>query len=237
MEYSIRLQYLDAMGIDVWVPRQKIQEGPPLTVDDVALNIHVRELVEKKPNITPDNWELLQKEVAECKKCTLFETRGQVVFGEGNINADWMLIGEAPSQNENEEGKSFLGQADFLLTEMLRSIGLQREAVYITNIVKCSPENNKDPKVEALRSCNDYLHRQIALVKPKIILAVGRIAAQKLLGTKQPLSELRGNSYQINNIPLVVVYHPAYLLRSLPEKHKAWQDLLLALKTYQAEKE
>ena len=236
MDHSIRLQYLEAMGIDVWIPRQKIEERKKLIIGDVALKILATEHVEKEPNITSDNWELLQNQVAECKKCTLFETRTQIVFGEGNINADWMLIGEAPNQNEDVEGKPFLGQPGFLLTEMLRSIGLQRDVVYITNVVKCSPENNKDPKVEELRSCNDYLHRQIALVKPKIILAVGRIAAQKLLGTKQPLSELRGNSYQINNIPLVVVYHPAYLLRSLPEKRKAWQDLLLALKTYQEEK-
>jgi DNA polymerase len=183
-----------------------------------------------------DSWNFLQKQVAECKECILSETRRQTVFGWGDVNAEWMLVGEAPSQDGEMEGKPFSGQSGFLLTEMLRAMGLQPETIYSTNIVKCCPPENKDPKVEALRSCADYLQRQIALVKPKIILAVGRIAAQALLGTKQPLSELREQHHRINGIPVVVTYHPAYLLRSLPEKRKAWQDLQLALKIYQQEK-
>ena len=226
MDNSTRLQYLEAMGIDVWVSRNKPLAEQSLFVDELD---H-----QSEPVVA--GWNLLKKQVAECKKCILSETRTQTVFGEGEINADWMLVGEAPSQDEDQNGQLFPGQAGFLLTEMLRAIDLKREAVYITNIVKCSPPNNKDPKVEELKSCNDYLQQQIALVKPKIILAVGRIAAQTLLNTKQPLSELRGQIHRVNGIPTIVIYHPAYLLRSLLEKRKAWQDLQLAVKTVQKEK-
>lgn len=226
MDNSIRLQYLEAMGIDVWVSRKGLSVGQSPLGDEMDHQFEA----------SIDSWSFLQNQVTECKKCILSETRTHTVFGEGDINADWMLVGEAPSQTEDQDDKPFLGQAGFLLTEMLRAIGLQRESVYITNIVKCSPPNNKDPKVEELKSCDDYLQRQIALVKPKIILAVGRIAAQALLNTKQPLSELRGQPHYLNGIPVVVVYHPAYLLRSLLEKRKAWQDLQLALNIYQKEK-
>jgi len=234
MDNSTRVQYLEAMGIDVWVSRTDQQ------VEDVQLKnndeFELGEPANRQAESIEENWTELRREVVECQKCALCHTRTQTVFGEGHIDADWMLIGEAPGQNEDLEGKPFLGQSGFLLTEMLRAIGLQREQVFITNVLKCSPPNNKDPKVDELKSCHDFLQRQIALVKPKIILAVGRVSAQTLLGTKQPLSELRGEPHQINGIPLVVVYHPAYLLRSLLEKRKAWQDLQLAMKIYQEEK-
>lgn len=217
------------MGIDVWVPRvEELVEQDQLLDSDEQVGI-LSETSEM-------GWQELQQQVEVCEKCILSDTRVHTVFGEGDINADWMLIGEAPGQNEDVAGKPFLGQSGFLLTEMLRAIDLNRETAYITNVVKCSPPNNKDPKVDELKSCNNYLQRQITLVKPKIILAVGRIAAHTLLGTKQPLSELRGTVHHVNDIPVVVVYHPAYLLRSLLEKRKAWQDLRLALKTYQKEK-
>ncbi len=227
MDNATRLQYLDAMGIDVWMPRGEVSsEHATLPIEEVAS-------MQSSDNM---GWIALQKQVEECKQCILSNTRVQTVFGEGDINADWMLVGEAPSQNEGIEGKPFLGQAGFLLTEMLRAVGLKRSSVYITNVVKCSPPDNKDPKVAELMSCNGYLLRQITLLKPKIIVAVGRVAAHTLLGTKQPLSELRGVVHRVNDIPVVVVYHPAYLLRSLLEKRKAWQDLQLALKIYQEEK-
>jgi len=224
MDKASRLQYLEAMGIDVWVSRKQ----PAVESSD-------RESAEVQSEVAEDIWADLQNQVSKCQKCSLSKIRKQTVFGEGNINAEWMLIGEAPGQNEDLEGKPFLGQAGFLLTEMLRAIGLQRESVYITNVLKCSPPKNRDPKVEELKSCNDYLQQQIGLVNPKIILAVGRVAAQTLLETKKPLSELRGLTHQVNGIPTVVVYHPAYLLRSLLEKRKAWQDLQFAMKTYQEE--
>jgi len=232
MDNSTRLQYLEAMGIDVWVSRNQsmLEQSPAVEVADLNLS---GAAVDKQSEATADSWALLQEQVTDCHNCSLSETRKQTVFGVGDGNADWMLIGEAPGQNEELEGKPFLGSSGFLLTEMLRAINLQREDVFITNVLKCSPPKNRDPKVDELKSCHEYLQRQISLVNPKIILAVGRIAAQTLLGTKQALSELRGKPHQLNGIPVVVVYHPAYLLRSLLEKRKAWQDLQLAMKIYQ----
>jgi len=225
MDNALRLKYLEAMGIDVWVSRTSAQAGQslssPVTVVDNALPA--------MPTI--GDWDALQAEVANCKKCTLCETRTQTVFGTGNKNADWLLIGEAPGQHEDEQGKPFVGNAGHLLTEMIRAMGLMREEVFITNIIKCRPPRNRDPHADEVESCNDYLQRQLAIIQPKIILAVGRIAAQTLLNTDLPLARLRGKVHSLNNTPLVVVYHPAYLLRSLPEKRKAWQDLLLAMQT------
>ena len=230
MDNSTRLQYLEAMGIDVWVSRkqaavenennQVVADNEPISTEDID-------------NTFTLGWDKLRQQVTDCNKCDLSKSRKQIVFGEGDVNAEWMLVGEAPNQDEDSVGKPFVVQSGFLLTEMLRAMGVQRESAYITNIVKCSPPDNKDPKVNELKSCDDYLKRQIELVKPKVILAVGRVAAHALLGTKQAISELRGTVHYMDNIPVVVVYHPAYLLRSLLEKRKAWQDLQLALKTYQ----
>ena len=153
------------------------------------------------------------------------------MFGTGNKQADWMVIGEAPGQHEDEQGKPFVGKAGQLFTEMLRAVGLERDDVFITNILKCRPPNNRDPKPDEAESCSTYLLRQRELIKPKIILAVGRISAQTLLNTDAPIGKLRGKVHELDGIPLVVVYHPAYLLRSLLEKRKAWQDLQLAMKT------
>ena len=185
----------------------------------------------KRTASTTDSWDALQAEVANCTKCALCTTRTQTVFGSGNKQADWMLVGEAPGQHEDEQGLPFVGNAGLLLTEMLRAIGLTREEVFITNILKCRPPNNRDPLADEVESCNDYLQRQQKLIQPKIILAVGRIAAQTLLKTDEPLARLRGKVHTFNNTPVVVVYHPAYLLRSLPEKRKAWLDLQLAIQT------
>ncbi|MGZ8152032.1 MAG: uracil-DNA glycosylase [Methylovulum sp.] len=221
---ATRLQYLEALGIDVWIPKASVDNAQLLLSDVADKNTAL-------PETTVDNWELLQAEVANCTRCALCETRTQTVFGSGNQQADWLLIGEGPGQHEDEQGKPFVGKAGLLLTEMLRAIGLDREKVFITNIVKCRPPNNRDPHSDEVASCNDYLHRQITLIQPKIILAIGRIAAQTLLNTNAPLSSLRGKVHILDNRPVVVVYHPAYLLRSLSEKRKAWQDLQFALQT------
>lgn len=177
-------------------------------------------------------WKDLQHEVASCRACSLCETRTQTVFGVGNKQATWMLIGEAPGQNEDLQGEPFVGKAGQLLTEMLRAIGLKREEVYIANMLKCRPPNNRDPESAEIAACNRFLERQIELLRPKIILAVGRIAAQNLLMTQQPLAKLRGVRHQLGGIPLIVIHHPAYLLRSLLEKAKAWSDLQFALSVY-----
>jgi DNA polymerase len=211
------------MGIDVWLPRASAHSEQPLSPEVVTDN--------SEPETTTDQWDILQAEVANCTKCALCATRTQPVFGSGNKQADWMLVGEAPGQHEDEQGLPFVGNAGLLLTEMLRAIGLTREEVFITNILKCRPPSNRDPHADEVESCNDYLQRQLKLIQPKIILAIGRIAAQTLLKTDAPLAKLRGKVHTFNNTPVVVVYHPAYLLRSLSEKRKAWLDLQLAIQT------
>jgi uracil-DNA glycosylase len=224
LDNALRLQYLEAMGIDVWLPRVSAHGEQALPSEAVIDNSEP-----EMPASTTDNWAELQAEVASCTKCALCATRTQTVFGSGNKQADWMLVGEAPGQHEDEQGLPFVGKAGLLLTEMLRAIGLTREEVFITNILKCRPPNNRDPHADEAESCNDYLQRQMKLVNPKIILAIGRIAAQTLLKTDEPLARLRGKVHTFNNTPVVVVYHPAYLLRSLSEKRKAWQDLTYAM--------
>ena len=228
MEEIARLQYLEAMGIQVWQPRYTESNLGQSTVSD---NFSP-DLAEKcLTNILSDSWVGLETEVATCTLCNLCQTRTQTVFGIGNKQADWMVIGEAPGQHEDEQGKPFVGKAGQLLTEMLRAVGLERDDVFITNILKCRPPNNRDPQPDEAESCSTYLLRQQELIKPKIILAVGRISAQTLLNTDAPIGKLRGKVHELDGIPLVVVYHPAYLLRSLLEKRKAWQDLQLAMKT------
>jgi uracil-DNA glycosylase len=230
LDNSKRLQYLEAMGIDVWIPRLSVPVVSRLHSNlEPAIENTVREW--ELPEVPQKNWIDLQIEVAGCTKCALCETRTQTVFGTGNKTADWMIIGEAPGQHEDEQGKPFVGKAGLLLTEMLRAAGLDRDEVFITNILKCRPPGNRDPKQEEAENCSAYLRQQRELLKPKIILAVGRIAAQTLLNTDAPLTKLRGKAHDLDGTPLVVVYHPAYLLRSLLEKRKAWQDLQLAVQT------
>jgi DNA polymerase len=151
------------------------------------------------------------------------------VFGVGNTQADWLIIGEAPGAEEDRRGEPFVGRAGQLLDEMLRATGQSRGEVYIANVLKCRPPNNRDPELGEARACRGYLDRQIALLKPKIILAVGRIAAQTLLATDTPVGKLRGKLHHLGDIPLVVTYHPAYLLRSPRQKSKSWADLCLAM--------
>ncbi len=230
MDNSTRLQYLEAMGIDVWVSRKKGSEN---ILDSFETDLQENETIINGLDSVQANWKVLEKEVSECEKCILCNTRTQTVFGSGSFNADWMFIGEAPRQDEELEGQPFVGQAGKLLTEMVRAIGLQKKDVYITNILKCRLPSNRDPKSDEIKSCQAYLQRQIELVKPKIILAVGQTSAQTLLNSNGSLSKLRGKTHQLNGIPLIIVFHPAYLLRSLLEKRKAWQDLQLAIKTYQ----
>lgn len=240
MDNSIRLEYLEAMGVKSWVSRQS-PEIDSQTMASHTENIEstvMARLIEETPPIlnqqveTSDNWHDLELEVSQCQKCELCQSRTQTVFGSGNQQADWMLIGEAPGETEDLLGQPFVGEAGLLFTEMLRALGLARDSVFIANILKCRPPSNRDPKVDEISTCQPYLQRQISLVQPKIILAVGRVAAQNLLNTHESLAKLRGKVHTLENIPLVVVYHPAYLLRFLNQKCKAWQDLQLALSTY-----
>jgi len=179
-------------------------------------------------------WAELQQRVQNCTLCEqLVVSRTQTVFGVGDRQAQWLVIGEAPGADEDAQGEPFVGRAGQLLNAMLLAIGLQREQVYIANVLKCRPPNNRDPKAEEAAHCEPYLQRQIALLQPRLILVVGRIAAQNLLKTDTPIGKLRGVVHRYNDIPLVVTYHPAYLLRSPGEKRKAWDDLKLAVHTLQ----
>jgi len=209
MDNSTRLQYLQAMGIDVWQTKYS-------------------EPVET----STDNWQQLSDEVNQCQHCELCQHRHQPVFGLGNQQADWLIIGDAPDEQEDLQGQPFVGVAGELLTEMLRAIHLNRNHLFITHILKCRPPNDRNPHKGEAAACAGYLQRQIALLQPKIILAVGRIAAQQLLKTNAPLGELRGTVHYLETLPVVVVYHPDYLLRKLTEKRKAWDDLQLALATF-----
>lgn len=218
-----RLQYLRRMGIDVWVSRDaprgesaKAQEFEPqvrLSEDDAA--------------VSSLNWEQLARRVASCRLCHLCETRTQTVFGVGDPHASLVVVGEAPGAEEDRQGEPFVGRAGRLLNNMLRAIGLSREQVFILNILKCRPPNNRDPSAEEVVACSPYLIRQLELIRPRLLLAVGRIAAQTLLDTQQSLGRLRGrpHAYGPAQIPVIVTYHPAYLLRSPAEKRKAWDDL------------
>jgi DNA polymerase len=176
------------------------------------------------------DWKTLRSTVAGCTRCGLQATRTQTVFGVGSEHAEWLVIGEAPGADEDAQGEPFVGRAGQLLNNMLKAIGLERSQVYITNILKCRPPNNREPRPEEAAQCAPYLERQVALINPRIILAVGRIAAQNLLQTDTPIGRMRGRVYHYGpgRIPVVVTYHPAYLLRSPSEKRKAWSDLQFA---------
>jgi DNA polymerase len=179
-----------------------------------------------------DEWIPLKAAVSGCIKCGLHKTRTQTVFGVGDENADWMLIGEAPGAEEDRLGDPFVGQAGKLLDNMLAAIGLsRRENVYIANVLKCRPPGNRNPTPEEVEKCTPHLLKQIELIKPKLILAMGRFAAQTLLDTDASISSLRGRVHRYAGVPLIVTYHPAYLLRTLEDKAKAWEDLVFARKT------
>jgi len=175
------------------------------------------------------DWLQLKEMVRGCTACKLRAGCTQTVFGVGDENADWLFVGEGPGEEEDAQGEPFVGQAGKLLDNMLLAIKLKRgENVYIANVVKCRPPNNRNPDAEEIATCLPYLQRQIELIKPKLIMALGKTASTALLGKDAPLASLRGTLHDFNGIPLVVTFHPAYLLRSPSEKAKAWQDLCFA---------
>lgn len=176
------------------------------------------------------DWETLEAAVAGCQACGLCERRRNTVFGVGDRQADWLIVGEAPGEQEDLQGEPFVGAAGKLLDNMLRAIGLDRQnKVYIANVLKCRPPGNRNPEPAEVAQCEPFLRRQVALLQPKIILAMGRFAVQSLLGTTEPIGKLRGRVYDYQGVPVIVTYHPAYLLRNLPDKAKAWADLCLAM--------
>jgi uracil-DNA glycosylase len=185
------------------------------------------------------DWPALREAVAGCRACDLCDSRRQTVFGVGHPRAHWMVVGEAPGEQEDRSGEPFVGAAGQLLDRMLASLGLTREAegaeparqVFITNTLKCRPPDNRNPTAEELARCEPFLQRQIALVQPRIILAMGRFAVQALLRSDEAIGRLRGRVHRYQGVPLIVTYHPAYLLRHLPHKARAWEDLCLAAAT------
>lgn len=224
MNTDKKLHYLKAMDIDVWVTKTDTVSA----VQDIVMNKKVSTV---KP-VAELNWEELESRVANCQLCDLHQYRTQTVFGVGNKHADLLIIGEAPGANEDKQGEPFVGRAGRLLNAIIQSIDLKREDIYIANILKSRPPNNRDPSPAEVAICTPYLTRQIALIKPKLILALGRIAAHHLLATDVAMSQLRGKEFTYGELqtPLIVTYHPAYLLRAPREKRKAWEDMLLVAK-------
>jgi uracil-DNA glycosylase family 4 len=239
----LRNAYLEALGIDRWVPRNAPPEvlAEPVAVAARAEAAVIQAPLARAPLAPPVplepgiDWEPLRERVAACTACDLCKTRTQTVFGVGNTRAEWLVIGEAPGAEEDRQGEPFVGRAGQLLNAMLLAIGLPRETVFIANMLKCRPPGNRDPKPEEVARCLPFLRAQVALLQPKMILVVGRIAAQNLLATDAPLARLRGKLHHFGerDTPLVVTYHPAYLLRTPSDKRKAWEDLKFARATWQ----
>ncbi len=253
-----RAEILKQMGITQWVLRDagtdpvSVETGvaapvvPAVTTappsPEVVLAQPEPVAVEPAPSATADiaetprivsgavSLEALRVEVQACEACGLSGSRSQTVFGSGPERSDWLFVGEAPGQQEDRQGLPFVGRAGSLLTQMLLALGQPREQVYISNTLKCRPPGNRDPMPDELAACEPFLLRQIEFLQPKVIVALGRISAQALLKTEQPLGRMRGQVYRYgpDNIPLIVTYHPAYLLRNPADKHKVWEDLLLA---------
>lgn len=229
----LREHYLQAIGVDRYrlrgdAARSAIDARMP--EDAAGMPENTAGMPEAAPGQVSDlDWSQLQRSVAACTLCELHASRTQTVFGVGNQQAELLVIGEAPGADEDRQGEPFVGRAGKLLDAMLAAIGLDRKTVYIANILKCRPPGNRDPRPEESVSCRPYLERQIALIRPQAVLAVGRIAAQQLLGSDQPVGKLRGRVQKSGEaaVPVVVTYHPAYLLRSPQAKGKAWQDLCL----------
>ncbi|WP_342227636.1 uracil-DNA glycosylase [Rickettsiella endosymbiont of Rhagonycha lignosa] len=219
------LHYFKKMEIPLWILRENGNKLSKETVKDNSMPRKSEMTREQK--ISALDWQALRLAVNNCKSCNLYKTRSNPVFGVGNSDADLLVIGEAPGANEDKQGEPFVGRGGQLLTNMLSSIGFERGDYYIANILKSRPPNNRDPSLEEVKACTPYLLRQISLIKPKLILAVGRIAAHYLLSTDASMANLRGNLFHFGEkkIPLLVTYHPAYLLRSPREKRKAWQDM------------
>ncbi len=214
---------LSAMGIERWV----LRAGPGDIDADHDPGAPAQAPVDTE---TDPQWTSLNASIRACTSCGLHESRTQAVCGVGAQTADCLIIGEAPGAEEDQQGEPFVGRAGQLLNQMLRAIGLSRQSVFIANILKCRPPNNRDPSAAESAACMPYLQKQIELLQPRLIVVVGRIAAQNLLDSKSPVGRLRGQVHFYGNqqIPVVVTYHPAYLLRSPAQKARSWEDLLLA---------
>jgi DNA polymerase len=260
MSNALRKQYLQALGIDAWVRRAHAPETMPSSAASAAAEAPpdgsapiVPAAIMLAPGVPAPgvqapgaqtaggaapacgresgiDWLELEARVRACTRCGLHATRTQTVFGVGSPHAEWLIVGEAPGAEEDARGEPFVGRAGQLLNAMLRAVGLAREQVYIANVLKCRPPGNRDPSGSEAAECLPYLEQQITLLKPKIMLAVGRISAQNLLRSDAPLGRLRLTVHRFgsSHVPLIATYHPAYLLRTPGDKRKAWEDLKFA---------
>jgi uracil-DNA glycosylase len=253
MNSELRQEYLAALGLKSCKLRATAAPGPSPAAEVIAASegaAAASPRVAATPIATPIappsivaepgaapvareagvDWPELRARVAACTRCGLSATRTQTVFGVGNLHAEWLIVGEAPGADEDRKGEPFVGRAGQLLNSMLHAVGLAREQVYIANVLKCRPPGNRDPNPTEAAECLPYLERQIALLKPKIMLAVGRIAAQNLLHTGKTLGSLRQQVHRFgaSSVPLIVTYHPGYLLRTPADKRKTWEDLKFA---------
>lgn len=234
LSYEDRLHELELLP--VWTRRQGASTTPAeQAAPPEPAATEIAPIIESPVVVTPQaetspvmrlDWQGLQQAVSTCQACSLAQTRIQTVFGVGDPNADWLFVGEAPGAEEDKRGEPFVGQAGQLLDNMLAAISLKRGSnVYIANVLKCRPPGNRDPQGEEVVKCDPYLKRQVELIQPKLIVAMGRFAAQSLLETDASISSLRGRLHTYQGVPLIVTYHPAYLLRNLMDKAKAWEDL------------
>ncbi len=232
-----RIAMLGEMGLGL-LPRVQLQAlvvqeevvVEPAVAPSSPVNPSAARTAPGRPADVPQlGWGELRQAAAECRACGLCESRRNSVFGVGPERADWMVIGEAPGDDEAPGAEPFTGEAGKLLGNMLRAIGLERgRDVYIANVLKCRPPGNRNPEPNELAQCEPFLRRQVELLQPRIVLAMGRFAVQSLLRTQEPIGRLRGKVHEFHGVPLVVTFHPAYLLRNLPDKAKAWADLCLA---------
>jgi DNA polymerase len=224
---ELHKDYFSLLGIQPWQLRVSAEQAMPLVA-----TMPERAIPACQANIA-STWQDLQQTVAHCTRCALHQGRTQTVFGVGSQTASLMVIGEAPGYYEDQQGEPFVGRAGQLLTAMLKAIGFTRQQVYIANILKCRPPNNRDPLPEEVQTCTPYLDQQIALLQPRLLLAVGRVSAHYLLKTKSSLESLRNkvHPYGQAQTPLIITYHPAYLLRNPIDKKKAFQDLQFVLRT------
>jgi DNA polymerase len=255
---------LAEMGVRVWAPRPVAQAAPaapapaqvperPASPSLATAPAHTRAAAPVMPPVATAaaaaplaasprpsagglDWPELREAVAGCQACGLCKSRRNTVFGVGDMQADWMIVGEAPGENEDRQGEPFVGAAGQLLDNMLRAVGRSRQGegaqgTYIANVLKCRPPANRNPLPEEVAKCEPYLVRQVELVKPRVIVAMGRFAVQSLLKTTEPIGRLRGRVHRYEGVPVIVTYHPAYLLRTPGDKGKAWADLCLAMET------
>lgn len=223
---------LKEMGLHpLWKARcgDTLLPSQPIDYIDKIITSALRDNNTRTQEILQMDWQQLKQSIAACTECGLHKMRHNTVPGVGDINAQWMFVGEGPGAEEDEQGEPFVGQAGKLLDNMLAAMGMSRtKNVYIANVVKCRPPGNRNPSAEESASCAPYLERQITLVQPKLIIALGKVAANHLLGNDATIASLRGKIHTANGVPMIVTYHPAYLLRTPADKAKAWEDLCFA---------